>query len=99
MGIGGLNTLGTLQPALSLKPHIPVSPCELRHPLSCHPSSVSQMSTYEWGLVHWPFKRIPGFPAAFHLTLEDGIPSDFQSDVMWTPLPGSGSGLGSPAGD
>lgn len=33
--------------------------------------------------MHEPFKRVPGFPAAFHLTQMGEIPTDFHSQVLW----------------
>ena len=33
--------------------------------------------------VHWHFRGMPEFPAAFPLTWTDGIPSDFHSQLLW----------------
>lgn len=41
------------------------------------------MSVWEGKILSTgPFKRIPGFPALFHLTWLDGIPADFHSQIL-----------------
>ena len=51
------------------------------------PPPEPRVSGHKWDFLCWPFKRVPGFLAVSILTKADKFPTDFQSDIMWAPLP------------
>lgn len=73
--VGGLNKRTIA--ALAQKPIIQFLLICLWHILSCSPFAGATES------MHKPFKKTPGFPAAFHLTQTDRIPTDFHSQLLW----------------
>lgn len=77
-------------PALTLKQYNSGSPYKPLVPLESLSLLEPKVSACKREFVHWPFKKMPEFPAAFCLTRTDEIPLIFTTSCYGAPLPGTG---------
>ena len=75
-------TLAAVPLALCLKLTNPVFPCMSPFCSESPSLLVLRVSSCEWEFVCWLFKRAPAFLRGSGLTLGDGIPADFHSQML-----------------
>lgn len=72
-----IGLLAAVPPALFSNPYNPISSCSL---WVTDPLPESSISACEWHTVCWHFKRAPGIPGNFHISLGD---DDYQSQMLY----------------